>query len=349
MNKNSHNTNHIISSNRNAPRLAMIGCGAIAEIYYLPALAKHPQSRETLILVDQNPARAQKLAATFGCKKYFTDYRQVLDNIDGAIVALPTHLHHPVACEFLKRQIPVLCEKPLAETAVKAVEMIDLAHKTNTPLATNYAQRLWSQFAAIKEMIANGEYGEVTSIKYNVGEAFSWPTVSGFYFNSTADRRGVLLDRGAHVVDHICWWLEGKPEILKTQNDSFGGIETVSYIKFGFKNCIGEINLNWLSNFPSKFVVTFEHGTVTGDVAYPQSIQVETKDGHQRRIKLRAESWFALGEKIVNNFIRVISLGEKPLVPGSGVLDSMKMIDECYAKATPFEMPWYEDLEVKHG
>jgi len=45
---------------------------------------------------------------------------------------------------------------------------------------------------------------------------------------------------------------------------------------------------------------------------------------------------------IVSNFLGVISKDEKPLVPGNEVLDSMIMVDECYAAAERFEMPWYE-------
>jgi hypothetical protein len=51
---------------------------------------------------------------------------------------------------------------------------------------------------------------------------------------------------------------------------------------------------------------------------------------------------------MVANFISVISNVEKPLVPGSDVLDSVSMVDECYAAATRFEMPWYETSEVKN-
>jgi predicted dehydrogenase len=331
-----------------SPRIALIGCGAIAESYYLPALARHPHVLGSLILVDQDIDRAQKLAAVFNGKQCLADYREAMDETDGAIIALPTRLHHPVSMEFLSRGVPVLCEKPLAESAVKARSMVELANKMGTVLATNYSQRLWSQFAKVKEIIVSRTFGEPVSIKYDVGELFNWPTVSGFYFNSAGSGRGVLLDRGAHILDHICWWLGGKPEVISSQNDSFGGGEAVARVQFKLNKCVGEVKLSWLSSFPCRFVVEFEHGSIEGEVYYPQSVRLTTADRPQKRVKLKSESWSALGHKIVDNFIRVISHDEKPLVPGSDVLDSMAMVDECYAVATRFKMPWYEIPEMKN-
>jgi predicted dehydrogenase len=345
--KNGRETNLLrpyrrFSSTRSSPRIALIGCGAIAESFYLPALAKQPRVLEALTLVDQDIDRARKLAAAFNVKKCVTDYREALDESDGAIIALPTHLHHPVSMEFLSRAVPVLCEKPLAESADKAREMVDLAHKMGVALTTNYSQRLWPQFAKAKEMIESRSLGEPTAIKYYVGDPFKWPTVSGFYFNSLSSGRGVLRDRGAHALDHICWWLGGKPTVVSSQNDSFGGSDAVAFVRFEHNKCVGDLRLSWLSSFPSRFVVEFERGSIEGEVNYPQSVLVKTGAGPQKRVKLRSESYAALGDKMVANLIGVISNGEKPLVLGSDVLDSISFIDECYAAATRFDMPWYQ-------
>ena len=67
--------------------------------------------------------------------KYVPITRKYWIITDGVIIALPTHLHHPVSMDFLARGIPVLCEKPLAESVNKAQEMVDMANKTGTVLA----------------------------------------------------------------------------------------------------------------------------------------------------------------------------------------------------------------------
>lgn len=331
------------------PRIALIGCGAIAEGYYLPALAQHLRVLECLTLVDQNIDRARKLAAAFHIERCVADYHEVLGKVDGVILALPTHLHHPVAMEFLSRGVPVFCEKPLAESADKAREMIELAQQTGVALAANYQQRLLPNFAKVKDLMVDRTLGQPISIRYQVGEVFDWPTVSGFYFNAPIYGRGVLRDRGAHILDHICWWLGTKPRVLCSQNDSFGGSEAVAYVKFEHQNCVGEMRLSWLSKLPCQFIVEFEHGSIESEIYYPQSVLLKTGASRQRRVELKSETYSSIGPKMIDNFISVILNNEKPLVPGSEVIDSISMIDECYTGATRFEMPWYEIPEVING
>ena len=51
----------------------------------------------------------------------------------------------------------------------------------------------------------------------------------------------------------------------------------------------------------------------------------------------------------ITNLIQVIVAGEKPLIAGCDVLDSLEFVDECYAAATRFPMPWYETIGVLHA
>lgn len=53
------------NSEKSAPRLTVVGCGAIAKEYYLLALSRYPSVMEKLILGDRDDARAQALATEF--------------------------------------------------------------------------------------------------------------------------------------------------------------------------------------------------------------------------------------------------------------------------------------------
>jgi len=330
-------------------RIAIIGCGAIAESRYLPALAKHPSVSRNLILVDRNETRAQKLAAEFNAKSCLVDYRDLLSGkVDGVVIATPSHLHHPMAMDFLADGVHVLCEKPLAESAEKAREMVDQAQATGITLSANYQRRLYASYLKVKELLANGTLGKPLSIQYFEGEVFRWPTVSGFYFDTRISSRGVLLDRGAHVLDLICWWLGEKPKTTSSQNDSFGGREAVAHVRFEYNQCVGEVKLSLLGKFPCIFKIRCEQGTIEGDVFDFQSLTLTTESGQRKRLKLvTREKYHAdFGDTIVTNFLDVISKGEKPLVSGADVVDSIEWIDECYQAASRFNMPWYQIPEV---
>lgn len=341
---NSQNQSHPGST---VPCLALVGCGAIAEEYYFPVLAKRPQVMEKLILVDRDLDRAKKLAKTYNASRYVSDYREIIDETDGAIIALPTNLHYPVSMDFLSWGRHVLCEKPLAENANSARELVEMAEKKGVSLAVNYLQRLIPVFAQSKEWITQKTYGELHSIKYNVGEEFDWPSVSGFYFNSPVSARGALRDRGAHIVDHICWWLGGKPELVSSKNDAFGGSEALAHITFHQGKVAGEIRLSWFSTIPCKFVLEFDRATVIGDVYDYLNITVDEKTGKNRQLRLNSKykTKLDIAGRVVDNFINVVRKTEQPLVAGKDVLDSVEFIDECYAKATRLETPWYTAMK----
>jgi len=338
-------------SKSNFPRIALIGCGAISDTYYLPTLQRHPEIMQYLILVDHDEARLQEIAKKYHVTKTLTDYQKVPEDTHGIIVALPTHLHLAVTNTFLSRGIPVLCEKPLADSGVNAMQMIELANRKGIPLATNYLQRLIPSFAKVKEILSQKIIGEPIYIKYLVGEEFDWPTSSGFYFNSPLSARGVLRDRGAHAIDHICWWLGGKPNIVKSQNDAFGGSEAVVSVQFNYGKCSGDLKLSWLSSFPCIYQIICENGKIEGDVYDYQNIFIQFGSEKRRRINLAAKERTKLdiADKIISNFIDVIYHRSPPLISGSDVLNSLEFIDECYSKAIPFDMPWYKTYEVNHG
>ncbi|MGZ8379776.1 MAG: Gfo/Idh/MocA family oxidoreductase, partial [Gemmatirosa sp.] len=74
-------------------RLAIDGCGAIAQLAHLPVLAKM-RGVELVALCDNDAARARALADRFEVPDVFTDLEELLeaDAIDGLIVATPNHL-----------------------------------------------------------------------------------------------------------------------------------------------------------------------------------------------------------------------------------------------------------------
>jgi predicted dehydrogenase len=328
------------------PILALIGCGAIAETYYLPALAGCPSLFARTIFVDRDKNRAKELAAKYGAANYASDYHEILGRADGVIVAAPTHLHYSITKDFILSGIPVLCEKPMADTASNALELVQLASQKNVPLAVNYLQRLIPSFAKVKKILSEKSLGEPLSIQYYVGEDFNWPTVSGFYFNAPLSARGILRDRGAHAIDHICWWLEGKPRLISSKNDAWGGSDAVAHVVFESGKCRGELKLSWLASFPSTYKIKCENGIIEGKVYDYISLFIQSGKGKKRLINLRTKvkTKVDIAYRILNNFIEVVCNGMKPLISGYEVLDSMNFIDECYSKTTRFDMPWYQGL-----
>ena len=344
----SENNRAYHKSTGNTPRIAIIGCGAFTEFFYLPAFTKHPDALQELVLVDKNEERLQMLAAKFNVTTFRTEYRDILGEVEGAIVAVPHQFHYPITMDFLRRGVHVLCEKPLDESPDKAREMVAQAEKSGVTLSANHTQRLFPANIKVKELLAQGKFGKPLYMSYSWGEEFTWPTASGFYLNAKVSKGGVLLDRGPHALDLICWWLGSKPEVVLSENDSFGGIEAVVYVRLKSRDCMIEIKLSWLNELSNSYTIRCEMAEIKKKFLAWWQLPIRHRSGKVEIITCKSfeRDYYDFSMKIVSNFIDVIRKGNTPLIPASEVIPSIELIQECYTKAQRFNLPWYRNLEI---
>ena len=329
-------------------KLAIIGCGAATKRYYVPALKRHPKIVQNLYLVDKNMDYAQELSAEFGGGEIFDDYREVIGRVHGALIALPNFLHYPVSMNFLNAGVHVLWEKPLAETTNEVIEMNQAAEKNNVALCVNNTRRMFPTFKEIKKIIAKGKIGKLKSIDYVEGNTFAWPSATGFYVDPAVSSKGVLIDIGPHVMDLICWWLDGKPIVSEFNDDSFGGPESVANIKAEYDNCKISIFLNRLSDLECHYEIKGELGTLKGDVFEWNKFEISKNSGEfiEMRVSCSAKNYPEFVVPVIDNFIKVVAGDEKSLISGTDVQDSIEIIEECYENRTRFKLPWYDNITV---
>jgi predicted dehydrogenase len=324
------------------PTIALIGCGAIAERYHLPALASDRDVITQLILVDRDQDRARALADRFGVSRWAADYREFLPQIDGAIVAVPPALHHRITMDLVSHGIHVLCEKPLAETPHEARQMVHEAKANGVTLSVNHTRRLFPAYAKIRELLVEEALGELVSLTYYDGTEFDWPAASAFHFRSGS--RGVMLDTGIHGLDTICWWLGGKPALVSAETDSFGGPESVAHVRLRHGACDIELKLSWLSRLANHYEIIGRRGRIHGDVGDWRRVTIEYADGRRKRIPVQctAQNYSDFGQAMIGNFVDVVMGRAEPLVPGHDVIAPLELMNECYQAATRFRLPWFE-------
>ncbi len=339
-----------ILSNSNAVTLAIIGCGAITETFYLPAFNQYPKILERLILVDTDLGRAKNMADRFHVSNVSSDYNEVLHSVDGVIIAVPHHLHYLIAKHFLAQGVHVLCEKPLTDTVTEAQELIHIAETNNIALSINLTRRLMSSSVKVKELLSTGAIGKVRSIRYLDGSEFDWPTASGFYFDFKISQKGILLDIGSHVLDLICWWLGGRPSVVSSENDSFGGCESVSSLNLDYHGASVSIRLSRLSKLPNNYVIVGERGSIEGMVYTDNNLIMKSNKGLEK-IKVQSDQtgMDGYGRRLVTNFIDVVVHGARPLITANEILDSIELLEEAYHKAKRFSLPWYNWKENSYA
>ncbi len=107
--------------------IALVGCGAVSQSYYVPACRSIPECRIEWF-IDKNAERAKELAKDYGGGRVTCDYKEAIENVEAAIIALPNHLHAEVTIDFLQKGRDVLCEKPIANNSSDATRMVEVSN-----------------------------------------------------------------------------------------------------------------------------------------------------------------------------------------------------------------------------
>lgn len=296
------------------------------------------------MLVDRDEARARALARRFRVPRTAAALDEVLDEIDGAVLAVPPHLHHPLALQCVRRGVHVLCEKPLADTAEKAAEIVEEARRAGVRVAVNNTRRLFPACRKVKELLDAGAIGTPRRLSFVHGEVFDWPIATDSYFGVKGGGRGVLLDVGAHALDQALWWLGGEPALRDYRDDSFGGTEASAAVRFESAGCEVEIRLSWLSKLENVYRIRGDRGVLEAGVYDTHALHRTDASGRRRKLRCpgRPGVYAELAEPLVANFLDVLAGGAEPLVSAAAVLPSIALLDACYARRERFDMPWHD-------
>ena len=330
-----------------SPTLALIGCGAVAETFHIPALCKRPELLRSLVLVDPDLERARAIRERIGAADAVSDYREVLSRVQGALIATPHGLHHRLTMECVRAGVHVLCEKPLAESALEVDEIVRAAAEHRVHVAVNQTRRFFSSFQAVHGLITSGELGDVREIDYVLGEPFAWPAATATYFGVKSGGKGVLFDTGAHIIDLVCWWLGGRPELVDYADDSYGGTEAVAKITLLHGGAAANVQLSWLTKLRNTYRVVGSRASVEGGVYEWSSYSIRKGSGRARKVRTDSASRMLTDfpEMLLENFTRAVAGKEAPRVPASATRDSIAVIEACYANRKRLPAPWQDACE----
>lgn len=347
--------------------IVLIGCGAVAQQFYLPTLRTLSAAGELVVhsLVDPSAAARQPLAQAFPHAKQVDSAAQV-DAPAGslAIVASPPRFHAAQTIEAFGRDWHVLCEKPMASTVAEAEQMITAARSSQRLLAVGLYKRFFPSSRYLKSLFASGQLGALRSFTIAEGGPFKWPAASPSFFNKTQTPGGVLLDIGVHVLDLLAWWL-GEPASFRYADDAMGGLETNSRLEVNYSGgARGVIHLSrdWFTSQQYHFV--FERGAATWKVNDANGLTVQlagapaglraqlvepldsvTVEAGMRPQATNPQSFIAQ----LRNVVSSIQGRESLLIPGEEGIRSLRLIEDCYRHRHLIDQPWLTPEEAHHA
>jgi predicted dehydrogenase len=118
-------------------RIAVIGVGSFGKNHV--RVVRETDRAELKFVVDSDLALAKENA---GDGARATDnFRDVIGQVDAAIVAVPTVKHAEIGCELLEAGIDLLVEKPIATTLVEADWLVEAAERNGRILQVGHLER----------------------------------------------------------------------------------------------------------------------------------------------------------------------------------------------------------------
>jgi len=182
----------------------LIGCGGVSA-YHLHAW-KHVRDAEIAAVCDRNVERAKKRAAEYGIPRYYTDAQTALEQISPDFVDIATRpgSHFELVKTAAARKVPVLCQKPLAETMDESRAIVRHCVESGARLMVNENFRHQAWFRRLKELIEEGTLGQPFHCRLHVRSRSSMDPDGfgdqGYFFDMP---KFIILELGVHLLDTV--------------------------------------------------------------------------------------------------------------------------------------------------
>jgi predicted dehydrogenase len=232
----------------NKLRVGILGCANIAIRSLAPAFQNHPYY-ELIAFAGRNIIKTKETSKKFNCEAIIS-YQLLIErnDIDLVYIPLPNSLHYEWVIKSLRANKHVVCEKSLGCNYREVESMVSESRKNNKLLIENFQFRFHSQHRFVKQMIKNGDIGEIRSFR----SSFGFPPfldAQNIRYNSELGG-GALLDAGAYTIK-ATQFMMGDGFVVRAANlniskeknvDIYGGIYMqnklgeFAELSFGFDN-----------------------------------------------------------------------------------------------------------------
>jgi predicted dehydrogenase len=190
-------------------KVAVIGARGWAGGRHLAAFRK--LKADVRFIVETHPD-AKAIAAQSGAVAV-DDYRHILDEpLDAVSIALPPSEQPEMAVAFLKKGIPVLCEKPLAMNARDAAALTRAVRGiAGAILMPGFLLHFHPVLSRIRDIIRSGELGRVHELR--IDGRVQKSEITGWRLDPRMG--GASLVNAVHSFDLARWFLgEAQPPVF---------------------------------------------------------------------------------------------------------------------------------------
>ncbi len=196
-------------------RIGIVGLGNMGADHARKILAGNVPRLELTAVAD---GFAEKRALFPQLKTFETPEEMIRSGeIDAILIATPHFAHTTIGIDALENGLHVLVEKPLSVHKADCERLI-AAHKNKKQIfAAMFNQRTNPNYRKIRELVTNGELGEVRRVNWTLT---NWFRPEAYYASSAwratwkGEGGGVLLNQCPHQLD-LFQWMFGMPKSVR--------------------------------------------------------------------------------------------------------------------------------------
>ena len=296
-------------------KTAVIGVGYLGR-FHAQKYAALAES-ELIGVVDVDPEQGQKVADELGVP-FHTDFHEILEQVDGVSIVVPTVHHYETAKAFMENGVHVLLEKPFAATIEEAEYLEQLSRENNLCLQIGHLERFNPVFTEFQQLIDQPKFIENIRIAP---------------FPKRGTDVDVILDLMIHDIDLVLAVVGEYPDSVEgTGVNIITSTADLANARLHFPSgCIADLTASRVSDkakrkmriFQSGLYLSLDYGTGQarklqvdpGSFPDPETLRPET---------FQLEKGDALLAEI-ESFISAVREGKTPKVTGQDGLNAMRV------------------------
>ncbi len=191
--------------------IAIIGAGARGRGYAAFA-QQYPDRLKVVAVAEPNDYYRELVAKKYdiapeNCFKSWDEFTAKPKMCDAVAICTQDSMHEAPAIACAQLGYHILLEKPMAPTAESCQRIVDAVKKAGVMFAVCHVLRYTKYTAALREIIASGEIGDIVSIQHLEPVGY-WHQAHSFVrglWRNEAESSFMLLAKSCHDVD----WLRG--------------------------------------------------------------------------------------------------------------------------------------------
>ncbi len=328
--------------------IGIVGCGGIVNYGHLPAYKQH--GLNVIACYDANPEAARKTADQHGIPKVYDSLEALLADGEIEIVDIAVQPWHQrrIAEQALEAGKHLLCQKPLADSVMDAMAILNAARRSGRKVAVNQQMRWSAGIAAAKDLISRGFIGQPTDAQIQVSSITPWHL---WPWLAQSPRLEVQY-HSIHYLDAMRF-LFGDPEWITSRHARYpmqkaqAETKTITVLDYawGMQALVAVNHYDESGDNYATFRFLGTEGLIKGTIGlmynYPAG-RPDTLEAHSR--SFAPDVWFDLkleGLWIPDAFIgpmaslmEAIQTGGKPATDVSDNINTIRLVDACYISAT---------------